>query len=93
VFGHGSVARGPGRCDHGYPRWGGHTTESILPRARRTGFSHGGRGFPRYLASALRFEFRSWGRFRTKLLAPVPCRRFSFVRHGNEPPTQYIRIR
>ena len=40
-----------------------------------------------------RFEFRSWGCFRTKLFAPVPGRQFSYVHHDNEPPTQYIRIR
>jgi hypothetical protein len=38
-------------------------------------------------------EFRPWGCFPTKLLTPVPCHRFSYVHHGNEPLTQYIRMR
>src|SRR5215218_1609062 len=29
-----------GWCDHDYPRWGEHTTESILPPCAPTGFSH-----------------------------------------------------
>jgi len=28
-----SVARDPGRCDHTYPRWGGHTLDDILQTA------------------------------------------------------------
>jgi hypothetical protein len=45
-------------CDHDYPRWGAHTTESTLatlPRARRTGFYHGVGASLVYLAPALRF--------------------------------------
>jgi hypothetical protein len=51
-----SVARGLGWCEYDYPRWGAHTTESILPRARHTGFYHGSE-LPRWLrygAPALR---------------------------------------